>query len=283
MAGIQRKSLLTADERDTYPFGHSDEVHLGEVVVARTVHEPGWQWSKHIRPIVGTASCMFHHTGLVISGRIGCRTDDGAEIEFGPYDVFDIPPGHDAWVLGTEPFESIDWIGAHRWASPPTGQRVLATLLFTDIVDSTALAQTYGDRAWTDVLERHNATCRRILDQHRGREIVTTGDGMLATFDGAERAVLAGLGLAPALAELGLRVRAGVHSGEVEVVPNNLRGLAVHVAARVMALAKPNEVLVTDTTRGLIEGRELSFTDRGEFALKGIAGSRRVFAAALAG
>jgi len=277
MAGIQRKSLLTPDEREVFPLGRSDEVHLGELVVALTHQEPGWQWSKHVKPIVGTPSCLVHHTGVVVAGRIRVRLDDGTELECGPYDVVDIPPGHDAWVVGDEAYETIDWTGAHRWASPPSGQRVLATILFTDVVDSTALAARLGDRAWSKTLEDHHAISRSILDRFRGREIVTTGDGMLAIFDGAERAVLAARALGPALAHLDLRIRAGVHSGEIETVPGNVRGVAVHVAARVMALAGPNEVLVSDTTRGLVESRELSFTDRGAFELKGISGSRHVF------
>ncbi|MGQ0606849.1 MAG: adenylate/guanylate cyclase domain-containing protein [Chloroflexota bacterium] len=171
----------------------------------------------------------------------------------------------------------MDWTGAHRWASPPSGQRVLATILFTDIVDSTALAGRLGDRGWSKTLEDHHAISRSILDRFRGREVVTTGDGMLAIFDGAERAVLAARALGPALAHLDVRIRAGVHSGEIEAVPGNVRGVAVHVAARIMALAGPNEVFVSDTTRGLVESRELSFADRGAFELKGISGERHVF------
>ena len=275
MAEIRHKSLLEPDERESYPFGHSDEVHLGEVVVARTYQEPGWRWSTHLQPIVGTASCRFHHMGVVLSGRVRCRLDDGTEAAFGPLEVFDLPPGHDAWVVGDEPFISVDWVGAHRWASPPMGQRVLATLLFTDIVDSTVLAERHGDNDWPRILEHHNAISRSVLDQYRGREVATTGDGMLATFDGAERAVLAARALSPALATLDIEIRAGVHTGEVEVVPGNVRGVAVHVAARIMAMAGPNEVLVSDTTRGLIEGGELTFASRGPVRLKGLAANAR--------
>lgn len=280
MAKLQHKSLLRPDERESYPYGYSDEVHLGEVVVALTNQEPGWRWSQHVQPIVGTRSCLFHHTGVVLEGQLRCRLDDGTESQFGPFDVFDIPPGHDAWVVGDVPFRSIDWIGAHRWASPPSGQRVLATLLFTDIVDSTMLAERYGHREWTRKLEGYLDTCRRILDQFRGHEVVTTGDGMLATFDGAERAILAGVALGPALSEHDLQVRAGIHTGEIEIVPNNVRGVAVHIAARIMALAGPNEVLVSDTTERLIESRQLRFIDRGEATLKGVSTPQRVYLAA---
>ncbi|HSM18545.1 MAG TPA: adenylate/guanylate cyclase domain-containing protein [Gemmatimonadales bacterium] len=279
MGRLQSKSLLHPDEREAYPLGYSDEVHLGEIVVALTHQEPGWRWSEHIRPIVGTKSCLFHHTGVVLKGRLIVQMDDGTRAEFGPFDVFDLPPGHDAWVVGDEVLQTIDWIGAHRWASPPSGVRILATLLFTDIVDSTALAERHGDVAWSVALEEHLAISRRVLDRYRGREVVTTGDGMLATFDGAERAVLAALALSPALAELGIEVRTGVHTGEIEVVPDNVRGVAVHVAARVMALAGPGEVIVSDVTRVLIENGGIRFEDRGEVALKGISGTQRVYRA----
>lgn len=277
MTGIQRKSLREPDERADFPYGYSSEVHLGELVVAKTHSEPGWQWSAHVKPIVGTASCRFHHVGVVLSGRIRFHGDDGTEMDFGPDDVFDIPAGHDAWVLGDEPFESVDWVGAHRWASPPTGERVLATILFTDIVDSTARAHVLGDEAWGRLLEEHNSLIRQMLDRFRGREVATTGDGLLAIFDGAERAVQCATASVHALGAQGIPIRAGVHTGEVEVVPGNVRGLAVHIAARVMDLAAPGEVLVSATTRDLIEGRELRFTDRGVHELKGVSGPRSIF------
>jgi len=97
VSGIRKKSLRDPDERAVYPFGHSNEVHLGELVVARTHNEPGWRWSEHVKPIVGTASCRFHHVGVVLSGRLRWQLDDGSEGEFGADDVFDIPPGHDAY------------------------------------------------------------------------------------------------------------------------------------------------------------------------------------------
>jgi class 3 adenylate cyclase len=275
---IQRKSFRTPDERETYPLGESREVHLGELVVARTFQEPGWQWSKHVKPIVGTSSCIYRHTGVVLSGRLRWRLDDGTEMEFGPDDVFDIPSGHDAWVVGDEPFETVDWVGAHRWASPPTGERILATLLFTDIVDSTALAERLGDRAWTRLLEDHYEMIRRALDRFRGSQIATTGDGLLAIFDGAERAVRAAADARTAVEELGVSIRAAVHTGEVEVVPGNVRGLAVHVTARILRLSAPGEILVSTTTRELIASPDLVFEDRGQHQFKGVSGARSVVA-----
>ena len=278
MGEIFRKSLQSPDETETFPLGVTHEVHLGELTVARNIHEPGWHWAEHVRPIVGGTSCRYRHTGVVLRGRLRWRLDDGMELEFGPDDAFDVPPGHDAWVVGAEPFESIDWVGSHRWASPPAGERVLATVVITDIVDSTSLAERLGDREWARLLEDHYARLRQVLDRHRGREIVTTGDGMLAIFDGTERAVRAATAMHTAVAPLDLRIRAGVHTGEIEIVPGNVRGVAVHITARILALAEAGEVLVSGTTRDLLGDQELAFADRGEHELKGVSGRRRVFA-----
>ena len=154
----------------------------------------------------------------------------------------------------------------------------MSTLIFTDIVDSTAIAERIGDDAWRELLAQHNERVRWELDRFRGREVTTTGDGFLATFDGAERAVLCARGICSAARDIGLVVRAGVHTGEVEVVPGNLRGLAVHIAARIVALAGPAEVVVSWTTRDLLAGTAFSFEDRGIHELKGIAGPRAVYA-----
>ncbi len=269
---------MSPDEREVYPFGRSNEVHLGELVVSRERAEAGWRWSEHVRPIVGGSSCRFHHTGVLLSGRMHILLDDGTEMEIEANDAVDIPPGHDAWVVGDQPVEAIYWVGAHRWASAPSGQRILATVLFTDIVDSTALAGRLGDAEWTRLLDEHHVIARAILDRYGGREIATTGDGMLAMFDGAERTVQAAAALVPALERLEIQIRAGIHTGEIEVVPGDIRGVAVHVAARIMALAAPGEVLLSATTRDLIANDEMRFTDRGTRELKGISGPRQILA-----
>jgi class 3 adenylate cyclase len=160
------------------------------------------------------------------------------------------------------------------------GERIVATLLFTDIVDSTAIAERIGDDAWRELLAQHNERVRWELDRFRGREVTTTGDGFLATFDGAERAVLCARAICSAAQAIGLMIRAGIHTGEVEVVPGNLRGLAVHIAARILALAGPAEVVVSWTTRDLLAGTAFTFEDRGTHELKGIAGPRNVYAVA---
>lgn len=280
MGAVQRKSLRTPDERVSYPLGETEEVHLGELVVGRSRHDPGWRWSTHIKPLIGTQSCQIHHVGMLVSGSLRLRLDDGTEVTLTADDVIDIPPGHDAWVVGDEPAVTIEWVGVHGWASPPMDERILATIMLTDIVDSTALAERIGDGAWRRLLEEHNTRTRQVLDRFRGREVATTGDGILALFDGAERAVRAAATIADSVVDLGLQIRASVHTGEVELVPGNVRGVAVHVASRIAALGGPGDILVSDTTRGLIEGRGLTFVERGRHRLKGVSGQRTVYALA---
>ena len=176
-----------ADEDLSFPLGSASTVRLGELTVGRIIQQPGWRWSEHIRPIAQTASCQFHHIGVHISGRVRCRLDDGTEFEVREGDVFDIPPGHDVWVVGDEPSVQVIWGGWRGWGKPPVGERVLSTLLFTDIVGSTERASRIGDAAWDKVLEQHNERVREVLERYRGTEIDTTGDGFFATFDGAAR------------------------------------------------------------------------------------------------
>ncbi len=154
---------------------------------------------------------------------------------------------------------------------------MLATVLFTDIVDSTLMLGRMGDEAWRDLLNEHNRRMRDQLNRTRGREIVTTGDGFLAVFDSATRAVLCGLAMTAAAREIGLSIRVGIHSGEVELVGGNARGVAVHAAARVMAQAAADEVLVSSTTRDLLEGSGLAVEEAGTFELKGMSGARTLY------
>ena len=157
--------------------------------------------------------------------------------------------------------------------------RILATVLVTDIVASTERAAAIGDRAWTELLGRHQAMVRGLLARYRGREVDTAGDGFLATFDGPIRAIRAGLAIAETSSELGLDVRVGCHTGEVELVGSNVRGIAVHIAARVCAAASDDEMLVSSTVRDLVAGSGVTFQDRGEQELKGVPEPMRLFAA----
>ena len=162
----------------------------------------------------------------------------------------------------------------------PLGDRVLATILFTDVVGSTERAGELGDQAWSELLEQHHALVRRELDRFRGEEIDTAGDGFLALFDGPARAIRCALDIRDAMLELGLQIRAGVHTGEVERVGEEKpRGIAVHIAARITAEADPGQVLVTATTRDLVAGSGLEFQDCGQRQLKGIPDPRHLHSA----
>ena len=162
----------------------------------------------------------------------------------------------------------------------PVADRVLATILFTDIVGSTETARTLGDAAWSRLVEQHHAVVRRELEHHAGEEIDTAGDGFFAVFDGPARAIRCALRIQHALSPLGVRIRAGLHTGEVERVRGEKpRGIAVNVAARVSGIADTGETLVTATVRDLVAGSGLDFEDRGEHELKGLGESRRVYLA----
>jgi class 3 adenylate cyclase len=160
-------------------------------------------------------------------------------------------------------------------------ERVLTTVLFTDIVDSTARAAELGDRQWRDLLEAHHAAVRAQLARYGGREIRSTGDGFCATFDGPARAIACAHKTVAAVGELGLDLRAGIHTGEVELVGSRMEGIAVHIGARIAAEAGPCEVLVSSIVRDLAAGSGIEFEDRGEHALKGVPGDWHLFAARL--
>ena len=157
---------------------------------------------------------------------------------------------------------------------------MLATVLFTDIVDSTRCAAEMGDRDWRALLDAHDAVVRSQLARFRGREVNTAGDGFLAMFDGPQRAIRCAMAIRDAVQALGVEVRAGLHTGECEVRGDDIGGIAVHIGARVGALARPSEVLVSSTLRDLVIGSGLEFEDRGSYELKGVPGEWRLFAVA---
>ena len=159
-------------------------------------------------------------------------------------------------------------------------QRQLTTVLFTDIVGSTDQACKVGDACWTELLEKHNTAVRAFLARYRGNEVNITGDGFLATFDGPARAVKCAQAICEAVKPLGLEVRAGSHTGEIELMGDVVGGIAVHIGARVGALAGPSEVLVSSTVKDLVAGSGLVFEDRGEHTLKGLPDSWHLYAVA---
>jgi class 3 adenylate cyclase len=278
VARLQSKSLEDPDEVRRTPFGRIDIYNLDDLVIGRMVFEPGWHWMEHVRPIAGTSLCQYHHVGVCVSGRLGNRLEDGSTSEIGPGMVFEIPPGHDGWVIGDEAFVAYDVAGVRSFARVDENtQRVLGAVLFTDIVDSTAIAESMGPARWRELVAQHNERVQFELDRFRGRLVKTTGDGVLALFDGSERAVRAAAAIGAAATSLGLTIRAGIHTGEVEIAAGDVRGLAVHVAARVMSLAGPGEVYVSATTRDLVADSGLAFVDAGVHELKGVSGTRQLY------
>ena len=281
MPAEANKSFRAPDQVVQRPKLKAELVELGELTVSRIVSEPGWRWSEHVRPQVGGDWCQVRHVGVIISGRLGVSFPDGTEVVYGPDDVFEIPPGHDGYTVGDEPCVQIDWAGNRPFfASFLLGSRsrVLSTLLFTDLVDSTATAARLGDVHWRELLSTHLEGARAELERYGGREVKTTGDGLLATFDGPGQALHCAAAIRRIANRDGLEVRAGVHVGEVEVVGDDVRGVAVHEAQRIMAAAGPDEILVSELTRTLASASGLSFEDRGVHALKGLEGKRRLAA-----
>jgi len=280
MPRLQRKSLASPDQVRMFPTGRVEVIRLDDVTLGRFALQPGWRWSKDVGPVARTRSCQLRHVGYAISGSLQVTMDDGTELVIEGGDGYEIPPGHEVLVLGPEPWESIEFASAHTFGLSPEefGERVLATVLFSDVVGSTAMLARLGDHAWTDVLHEHDVRIRAAIDRYCGREIETTGDGFFALFDGAAKAVRAAALMDPAVAELGIRVRVGLHTSEVQIVGGHPRGVGVVAAARVAALAGPGEVLVSGTTRDLLEGSGLALEPRGEHELKGLTGPRAIFA-----
>jgi class 3 adenylate cyclase/pimeloyl-ACP methyl ester carboxylesterase len=182
--------------------------------------------------------------------------------------------------IGENAMEMADAIGEFLTGTkaPVAADTVLATVLFTDIVGSTERAAALGDLRWHDLLNNHHATIRRNLTRFRGHEVKTTGDGVLATFDGPARGVRCACAIAEEIRPLGIEIRAGLHTGECEVMDDDFGGIAVHIGARVAALAGPGEVFVSSTVKDLVAGSGLRFADRGSRSLKGVPGEWRIFA-----
>jgi class 3 adenylate cyclase len=197
----------------------------------------------------------------------------------------------DAKLVETPGVDHIPWVGGGEditseiqqfltgVRSMPEPDRMLATVMLTDIVGSTERVAAMGDRKWKDLLERHNDAVRRELARFRGREVKTTGDGFLATFDGPGRAIQCAQAIADAAHKLGIEVRGGLHTGECELLAQDIGGIAVHVAARVAAKAGPGEVLVSRMVKDLVAGSAIRFEPRGTHTLKGVPGRFALFAA----
>jgi class 3 adenylate cyclase len=232
---------------------------------------------RAVLPSVRVPTLVLHRTGDVLPVE-GARWLAGQI----PGARFVELPGDDHWPWLSDPDEIIDEVeefltGERRDREP---DRALATVLFTDIVGSTERATELGDRRWRDLLEQHDRLIRRELERYHGREVKTTGDGVLATFDGPGRGINCAQAICARARTLGIEVRAGLHTGECELRNGDVGGIAVHIGARVAGLARPSEVLVSSTVKDLVVGSGLVFADRGDHSLKGAPGEWRLYAVA---
>jgi class 3 adenylate cyclase len=233
---------------------------------------------RHLLPSVRVPTLILHRTGdamvPVAAGRYLAEHIPGANyVEI---------PGIDHLVVDNETQDIIadeieEFLTGVRPAPEP--DRVLATVLFTDIVGSTEQASAMGDRKWVDLLAAHNDLAKREIDRFRGHAIKSTGDGVLATFDGPGRAVRCAQAISSRVKDLGIKVRAGLHTGECELMGDDIGGIAVVIAARVAAQAGADEVLVSNTVKDLVAGSGIEFEDRGSHALKGVPEEWRLFLA----
>jgi class 3 adenylate cyclase len=231
---------------------------------------------RDVVPSVKTATLILHRTDdkvcHVENARWLARNVEGSRyVELAGAD-------HLPWIDGDDILDEMqEFLTGVREPAEP--ERMLATVLFTDIVGSTDRARELGDRRWRDLLERHNEIVRRDLERYRGVEIDTAGDGFFATFDGPARAIRCARSIVEDVRGVGLDVRSGLHTGECELSADSVRGIAVHTGARVAALAAPGEVLVSSTVKDLVAGSGIDFADRGVHELKGIPGEWRLYAA----
>lgn len=272
------RSFDAPDTTREFSKGVLDLIKVGPLTFGRETLEPGWRWSVDVKPLAGTELCEFHHVGFQVSGRWVCEDRDGKRIEIGPGDIFDTPPGHDAWVVGDEPCVALDFQGIADWALRATAARILTTVLFADIVGSTPLVQRIGDTAWRRLLAQYREDVGVVLSEIGGTLVDTAGDGILARFDSPLAAVRAAIGIGEVAERLGIQTRAGVHTGEVELSAEALSGLAVHIGARVLAEAGPGEVIVTSTTRDLTADAGFIYDSRGSVELRGVSGPRQLYA-----
>jgi class 3 adenylate cyclase len=232
---------------------------------------------RHILPSIRVPTLVVHRIGdkttRIEGGRYLAQHIPGAKlVEVSGIDHFPWVGDTDAILDEVEQFVT----GTRRGAE---SDRILATVLFTDIVGSTERAAALGDRRWRSLLENHHRLVRTELGRYRGREIDTAGDSFLATFDGPARGIRCAHAITAGVRQLGIDVRAGLHTGECELMGDNVGGIAVHIGARVAAAAGAGEVLVSSTVKDLVAGSGIGFADRGTHVLKGVPGEWRLFAA----
>jgi class 3 adenylate cyclase len=263
------------DPRRVAWFGKLERAAMPPGMVGRIFRLIG-QWDvRAVLPSIQVPTLVMHR-----------REDPGIDFRHAEYladkipgaRLLELPPGDSLPMLaeGTVLVDELEefFTGARPQREP---DRVLATVMFTDIVESTARAANLGDARWRDLLERHDTLVRTHLSRHRGREVKSTGDGFLATFDGPARAIRCACDITVDVRQLGLDVRAGLHTGELEVRGDDVAGMAVHIGARIGSLAEAGEVLVSGTVKDLVVGSGIDFSDRGAHPLKGVPGEWRLY------
>jgi class 3 adenylate cyclase len=230
---------------------------------------------RHLLPTIHVPALILHRKG-----------DHDANVEEGRWIASQIPNARFVELAGED---HLPWVGDSDaivdevqefltgTRSSSESNRVLATVLFTDIVGSTEHAARLGDRGWREMLDAHHALARKALERFRGREVKTVGDAFIATFDGPARAMRCACAIRDQVAQLGIQIRAGIHTGEIELHGHDIAGIGVHIAARVIAAARPGEVLVSSTVKDLSAGSGITFADRGQHALKGVPDEWRLF------
>ena len=312
---ISLAGYAATKKADDYPIGLSEEnfeevlntwIRLWGTGEGQHLFNPDWLWNEEIRAQWGQGERLAASPGVIsrmlrLSMSIDVRhvlplirvptlilqhADNPLVSLSGPYLADHIPdskfvslPGRNFYPVGPDAVEEIsEFVTGRR--STADEERVLATVLFTDIVDSTKKAAEIGDRDWRALLDAHDAVVRAQLARFRGREVKTVGDGFLATFDGPARAIKCAVAIRDAVRALGLDVRAGVHTGEVEIRGEDVGGIAVHIGARVSSQAHGGEILVSSTVKDLVVGSGLSFEERGARELKGVPGTWNLYAVA---
>lgn len=281
-SGAMIKTIVTslsANPRATDQFGKFERLSASPGTIRAYLYLNYSIDVSSILPMVRVPTLVLHRaTDLQVPVELGKGL--AASIPGAKY--IEYPGGdHAFWSGDPEPLlgDIEEFITGHRESSADRLERVLATVLFTDIVDSTRRAAELGDRKWRQLLDAHDQLAQQIVEQYRGTVVKTTGDGVLATFDGPGRAVRCAMTFGTAAAQMNIRLRAGLHIGEIELRGQDIGGIAVHAAARIMAQSQPGEVLVSRVVTELVAGAGLQFAERGSHKLKGLPGRWNLFAA----
>jgi pimeloyl-ACP methyl ester carboxylesterase len=266
---------IAQDDRHVQSWGRFERLAVSPGAARVLIHMALNSDVRHVLPVIRVSTLVLHRSGDPVT-RVGGARYMAEHIQGAKYVEL---PGEDHFPWTGDADAVLDEVeefltGARHG---PELDRMLATVLFTDIAGSTERAVELGDRQWQELLEHHHRLVRSELSRFRGREVDTAGDGFFATFDGPARAIRSACAIQEAVARIGLTIRVGLHTGECEVMGDKIAGIAVHIGARVMANARPGEVLVTSTVKDLVAGSGLRFVDCGEHALKGIPGKWHLF------